>query len=153
MFRYISHMVPETSDEADIRALVARQFSSMSWALGEQPDWQTFCGDFLPDARLFPSARPVEARTVDQFVGRMSGLLGSSLKTFQEDVVGTRIIVFGNVAVASVVCENTENGTERNRNVEMLLLVKTAGRWKIAAQAWDKESSLHPIAPTLLSSD
>jgi hypothetical protein len=47
--------------------------------------------------------------------------------------------------VAVAPCELLENGTETSRNVEMLLLVKTDGQWRIAAQAWDKASDAHPI--------
>ncbi len=33
----------------------------------------------------------------------------------------------------------------------MLLLVKTDGAWRIAAQAWDKASGLNPIPDSLLA--
>ena len=37
------------------------------------------------------------------------------------------------------------NDAEPSRNVEMLLLVKTDGAWKIAAQCWDLESQADPV--------
>jgi len=49
--------------------------------------------------------------------------------------------VFGNIAVAAAGCETTENGTKVNRGVEMMLLVKDEGGWKIVAQAWETEKS------------
>jgi hypothetical protein len=33
----------------------------------------------------------------------------------------------------------------------MMLLVRQDGRWRIAAQAWDKESEGQPIPPDLLA--
>ena len=60
-------------------------------------------------------------------------------------VDGAEIKVFGNVAVAVAACETVENGADVNRNVEVLLLVREDGRWKIAAQAWDKASESSPV--------
>ena len=66
----------------------------------------------------------------------MKGLQGTALRSFEEAVLGTEIRVFGNVAVALAACEITENGAEINRGVEMLLLIKDDGVWRIASQAW-----------------
>jgi ketosteroid isomerase-like protein len=142
----------ERADD-DVRAiedLIARQFASMSWQAGGAPDLEKFSSDFLPGASLFASARPAHAQSVGQFAERMKDLVGTTLKSFDEQVIGTRIHVFGNVAVAVAACENTENGAEINRNVEMMLLVKDEGRWKIAAQAWDKATDTRPIPAGLL---
>jgi hypothetical protein len=49
-----------------------------------------------------------------------------------------RYTCFGNVAVAVIARENVENEINLERVVEMMLLVKEQGNWKIAAQAWDK---------------
>lgn len=126
------------SDEIAIHALVMRQFASMSWLLGNGPDAAAFKADFLHGAALFPSARPVRAQTVDEFATRMVGLAGSTLPSFDETVVGTKIIVAGNVAIAAVACQAIENGNVGGLTVEMMLLVKNEDRWKIAAQGWDK---------------
>lgn len=137
------------SDERDdiraIEAVVARQFSSLSWTPGSTADWPAFTADFLPGASLYPSARPVTGQTVHAFVERMKGLSGTALRSFEETVLGTKVHVFGNVAVAVAACEMIENGTEVNRGVEMMLLVKDDGVWRIASQAWDKESPANPI--------
>ena len=74
----------------------------------------------------------------------------TTLHSFNEVVIGSEVHVFGNIAVAIIACENTENETEVNHNVEMMLLVKDEGLWKIAAQAWDKESETTPIPTELL---
>ncbi|ACP22891.1 conserved hypothetical protein (plasmid) [Sinorhizobium fredii NGR234] len=132
-------------DVQAIRSLVARQFNSISWREGETPDWAAFERDFLPDAALYASARPLRSQTTGQFIERMSGLVGKTLHSFEETVLGSRIHVFGNVAVAVIACENVENGMETNRNVEMMLLVKDEGVWRIAAQAWDRQDAANPV--------
>jgi len=79
----------------------------------------------------------------------MKGLAGTRLRSFTEVLLGTDIRLFGNVAVALAACEITENDTEVSRGIEMLLLVKSDGAWKIVSQAWDMESPSNPI-PTYL---
>jgi hypothetical protein len=138
------------ADLRAIRDLVDRQFASMSWSAGGRPDTAAFRNDFLPGAPLYSSARPVSVSSLDEFTGRMGELAQTTLTSFRERVIGTKVLVFGNVAVAAVACENTENGGEVNRNVEMMLLVKSEGHWKIAAQAWDKETNSVPIPDELL---
>ncbi|HEX4891941.1 MAG TPA: hypothetical protein VFV47_01540, partial [Hyphomicrobiaceae bacterium] len=131
----------DTADHRAIRELVHRQFASMTWDESSSgPDLTAFRSDFLPSAVLYPSARPIAVQSVDRFCARMNALSRSTLRSFKERVIGMTIQVFGNVAVAAVACENTENCSEVNRNVEMMLVVKDGGRWRIAAQAWDRET-------------
>jgi len=139
------------ADLQAIRDLIDRQFASMSWTAMAGPDTATFSSDFLPDAPLYPSARPVSAKSLNEFTHRMGELARTTLTSFHERVIGTKVLLFGNVAVAAVACENMENEGEVNRNVEMMLLVKTNGHWKIAAQAWDRETNTLPIPDELLS--
>ncbi|MBN9216996.1 MAG: hypothetical protein J0I79_03485 [Mesorhizobium sp.] len=139
------------TDSAAIRAIIARQFASLSWGEGRAPGWDDFAGDFLDGAGLFPAARPARSINVADFVERMRGLSRTSLLSLEETVLGADIRVFGNIAIAAVAAEMTENGAETNRSVEMLLLVKSEGRWKIAAQAWDKASEANPLPDALVS--
>lgn len=113
-------------------------------------DWESFAGDFLPDATLYPSARPVKPQAVPAFVERLRGLSQGALQTFHETVLGTEVRVFGTVAVAIAACENVENGKDVNQVVEMLLLVKQDGAWRVAAQGWDKVVTADdPLPPWL----
>jgi hypothetical protein len=143
-------------DVQAIRAVIARQLASLSWAAGEPGDWAGFAADFLPDATLFPAARPATSQTVPDFIARMQRLSESSLTSFKEALLGSEIHVFGKVAVAVAVCEMTENERETNRSVEMMLLVKNDSdgpecSWRIVAQAWDKASDANLIPTYLLS--
>jgi hypothetical protein len=118
-------------DVQAIEAVIARQFASLSWMPGTPADWAGFAADFLPEASLYPAARPAKRQTVEAFIERMKGLTGTKLRSFAEAVLGTEIYVFGNVAVALAACEMTENDVDVQRDVEMLLLIKNEGTWQI----------------------
>jgi len=140
----------KSQDQDQIRALITRQFTALSWGITARPDWEGFLADFMPSAALFPAARPVVPATVSTFVERMKVLSESGLESFQEEVLGTTIHVFGGVAVAVVAGELTENQKDVSRTVEMLLLVKQDDAWQIVAQAWDKETPTRPVPEGLL---
>ena len=68
----------------------------------------------------------------------MPGLRAAGkLVSFQETPLGCTVRVFGNVAVAFAACEMLENGSTVTRDVSAIVLVRDAGTWRIAAQAWD----------------
>jgi len=140
----------DASDVRAIEVLVARQFASLNWAPGAPADWDAFASEFFPEATLYPSARPARPQTVKEFLERMKGLVGTKLRSFHETVLGTEVRIFGNVAVAVAACEVTENDSERSRSVEMMLLVKEGGTWRIVSQAWE-ESKGNPIPPPLIA--
>jgi hypothetical protein len=136
------------SDEDDIeaiRAVISRQFKSLCWQPETSGDWEAFAADFFPGAALYPAARPAKPQSPRGFVERMQGLAGTTLQTFNEAPLGIDVRVFGNVAVAIAGCEMTENNTTVNRGVEMMLLLKTEGRWMIVAQAWDVAKQDRPL--------
>jgi ketosteroid isomerase-like protein len=132
------------NDRRAIAAIIDRQFASLGWSPVRPADWRAFAADFLPDASLYPAARPAGRQTVEAFVERMQGL-GTKLRSFKETVLGTEIHVFGNVAVALAGCEITENEADVSRGVEALLLIKDEGAWRIVSQAWDTEGEAKPI--------
>jgi hypothetical protein len=140
-------------DVKAIEAIIARQFANLSWTSESPADWAAFAADFLPNAALYPAARPAKPQTVQAFIERMQGISQTTLRTFHEAVLGTRILVFGNVALAIVAAEMTENDHDKNRNVEMLLLVKNEGAWRIVCQAWDRATPSNPIPRELTSGE
>jgi hypothetical protein len=116
-------MGDQGEDARAVKAIIFRQFASLSWTGAMSADWEAFAADFSPDATLYPAARPVAPRTVQAFVERMKSLSRTTLRSFDETVLGTEVHVFGNIAVAIIAAEMTENNAEASRNVEMLLLV------------------------------
>ena len=143
-------MDERAADLKAIRDLIDRQFASMSWSVGGGPDTALFKSDFVSGSPLYPAGRPVSVQSPDEFMERMGELARTTLPSFHERVIGTQILVFGNVAVAAAAGEQTDNEGEVNRSVEMFLLVKSGGHWKVAGQAWDKETSNTPIPDELL---
>ena len=143
-------MDERAADHRTIRDIIDRQFASLCWLEGGAPDAAMFKGDVLPGAPLYPSARPVVAMSAHDFTERMGELARTTLTSFHERAIGTRITIFGTIAVAVAVNEFEENEGQANRTLEMLLLVKSEGRWKIAGQAWDKETSTTPIPDEFL---
>jgi Domain of unknown function (DUF4440) len=147
------HVGDEAADAGAVRALISRQFASLNWTERTAGDWETFAADFHPDAALYPAARPARPQTVPAFVERMKGLSHTTLRSFHETVLGAKVHVFGNIAVAIAAAEMVENGVDANRNVEMLLLVKSEGAWRIVCQAWDRATPANPIPGDLISTD
>lgn len=140
----------ETDDVSVIREIVRTQFRSLAWTRDEDPNWAAFAQGFLPDARLFPAARPVKPQTIHQFIDRMKGLRAEGkLASFQETPLGCTVRVFGNVAVAIVACEMLENDSTLTRDVSAIVLVRDTGTWRIAAQAWDVETESNRIPSDL----
>jgi hypothetical protein len=133
------------SDEVAIRALVGNHFEAMRWSPGEQADWATFAKDFVPGASLYPAARPVQPKSVGEFIERMKGVATRTLHTFEEHTRGMDILVFGNVAVVLAASEMLENSAEVNWDVSAYLLIKSDGEWRIAAHAWDKATDEKPV--------
>ncbi len=129
-----------TGDENVIRALIDAHFQGLKWTPTTRADWAKFGADFLPDASLFPAARPARAKTLDDFIERMNGVAQGSLRSFDERTLGMQVLVFGNVAVVLAASELVENGAEVNHDVSGYLLVKDEGEWRIAAHAWDHAS-------------
>ena len=134
-----------SDDVQAIRSLIEAHFPHMQWTPGTRADWPAFAADFMPDASLFPAARPVRRQSVDAFITRMDGLAGDKLHSFKETTLGMEIRVFGTVAVVLGASELLENGTEVNRDVSGFLLVKDDGKWSIAAHAWDHETEAMPV--------
>jgi Putative lumazine-binding len=133
-----------------IEALIARQFASLNWGPETSAAWTTFAADFSRDASLYSAARPAKRQTVTEFIERMKGLAGTELRSFHEEVLGIEVRVFGNVAVAVAACEMTEDESDVDRGIEMMLLVKSEGNWRIVSQAWDTESPSERIPADLV---
>jgi hypothetical protein len=73
------------------------------------------------------------------FVQRMRSFSQATLRSFREIALGVKVHVFRNIAVAIAAAEMIENDAEANRNVEMLLFVKSEGTWRIVSPAWDRK--------------
>lgn len=139
-----------TDDERELRALTAAGLEAISWDDETAPDWTTFFGPYVPGAVLCPSARPAATVTPEAFRARMDAQRASqALRSLVETPLGTRVEVFGNVAVVLSAFEARVNGGGPGRGVNAYLCVKDAGAWKVVAVAWDNESATVPLPPAL----
>lgn len=139
------------ADEQAIRELVRAQARRLSWTAAQPADWEGYKEGYLPDGVMVASARPARAVPVDSFLERMKALSRGNLRTFEEKALNGVVHVFGSVAVALIAGETLENGSDVNRDVSGYLLVKEEGRWRIAAQAWDKERPDRKVPAEMLS--
>ncbi len=144
------------TDDADVSAIkqVLRQELTLSWTQDRHADWAAFVDTFVPQAAMFPSARPLKHQTLDQFIERLGRLKAEgTLASFEVTPMGCDVRVFGNVAIAFAACELLENGSTVNREVNATILVRDNGAWRIAAQAWDVETATRKIPEDLRTSD
>lgn len=132
-----------------IQRLIGEHFEALRWDPGGRADWERFSADFIPDASLFPAARPVRRHTLDAFISRMDGLAKAALRSFEEKTLGMQMLIFGNIAVVLAASEMLENGKDVNHDVSGYLLVKDESKWCIAAHAWDKAGTDKPIPQPL----
>jgi len=137
------------SDEEEIRSLIGRHFEPMRWKPGTRPNWERFRRDFLPGALLCGAARPAQMRSLDGFIERMEMVARKNLQSFEEHTKGMKILCFGNVAVVLAMSEMLENGSEVNHDISGYLMVKSDGRWSIAAHAWDQAGPDKPVPEDL----
>jgi hypothetical protein len=98
---------------------------------------------------LFGAARPVQSRTLEAFIERMETVARANLTSFEEHTKGMKILRFGNIAVVLAMSELLENGSEINHDISGYLLVKSDGRWLIAAHAWDQADVEKPVPDDL----
>lgn len=136
-------------DESEIKALIGAHFESMKWGNGTEPDWERFREDFLPEAILLGAARPLAVRSVGGFIERMETVARTNLDSFEEHTRGMKILRFGTVAVVLAMSEMLENGKDVNHDISGYLLVKSDGRWMIAAHAWDQAGDGKPVPDEL----
>jgi hypothetical protein len=139
----------QNDDVQAIKSLIGAHFRGLRWAPNTRADWAMFSADFLPDASLFPAARPVRRQTLDAFIARMNRVAEGTLRSFRETTLGMQILMFGTVAVVLSASELLENDTQVNHDVSGYLLVKDEGKWRIAAHAWDHATEQMPVPEQL----
>jgi hypothetical protein len=137
------------TDDEEIRALIGNHFEPMCWKPELEPDWYRFREDFLAGAILCGAARPAQVRSLEGFIDRMDSVARKNLESFEEHTRGMKILRFGNVAVGLAMSELLENGTEINHDISGYLLVKSEGRWLVAAHAWDQTGEEKPVPDEL----
>jgi hypothetical protein len=75
----------------------------------------------------------------------METVARAKLHAFEERTRGMKVLRFGNVAVVLAMSELLENGSDVSHDISGYLLVKSEGRWSIAAHAWDQPREENPV--------
>lgn len=135
-----------TDNQSDILAVIRSLYEALDWDADKMPDWDSFKACFHETARLYPSARPLEAVDIDTFVERMDAQRANgNLSAFSETMLGEHIQVFGNVAVAFSAYETLMNHKTRSRGLNAFHMARDGGEWKVVSLAWDNEGEDQPL--------
>ena len=142
----------QKSDIEAIARLLESSFDAISWSPDGGPDWEAFFGPYLEGAVLAPSARPAALTGPQAFRTRMDAQRSDGAMThFEEASTGVFVRVFGNVAIAANAFRGKVNQQSEFEGVNMYVLVKDAGAWKVACVAWDNATPERPVPTEFLA--
>lgn len=143
-------MPPRPGDVASPESLVAALYDVISGPAAAERDWDRFRGLFLDGARMVvgsgmeggPEARGrITVATVEEFVAAAAPQYREA--GFWERETAGRVDRFGNVAQAWSTFESRVGAADSEpvaRGINAIQMVREAGRWRIAAIAWDVEA-------------
>lgn len=141
-------MEEPNTPEAVVRAL----YDVISGPAGEERDWDRFRSLFLPGARIsafttLPDGTPQEGVwTLDEYVPAAAEFYAEA--GFWEEELWSRSDRFGNVAHVLSTYESrvgSADGEPVGRGVNSVQMLCRAGRWRIAAIAFELEGPGRPI--------
>jgi SnoaL-like domain len=141
-----------TSDSNAVRELLATFAKAISAPAGAAPDWATFRSLFVPGARIesvvadSSGGLTWRSQTVDEFI--TAATPGMHRSGFEENVLGTRIHIYG--AIAHVwsgyeVRRGSGGAPRRIRGVNSYQLVRQDGRWRVVELLWTNERAAGPL--------
>jgi hypothetical protein len=150
------------ADPADVESLdgiVNALYDSVSFAVGDEPNWRRFRSLFEPravmvriDPRLtaLPASErddaPLRISGIEDYVARTSAAIDSgALSAFDERELTRRTEVFADLAQVFSTYERSADGGEVHRGINSLQLVKDGTRWWIVALSWSDEADGSPL--------
>jgi hypothetical protein len=146
--------IPPAADVSTIEGVIAALYRSVSFEAGGEPDWQLLRFLMLPRAVLaqpMQGSDQVELLTVEEYISRFKQALDrSTLRTtgFHETIARIETTSFGRTVHSHVVFEARTDPAAAEpigRGVDSVQLVRTGGRWWIAAIATELERPGQPI--------
>lgn len=149
-------------DVTTVHGVVGTLYRAVSFAPGEEPDWELLRSLFLEGAVLAQPSRgseDVELWSLDHFIRSFKEDLVTydMRKTgFYERVAGSSCSSFGRVAHCDVVFEmrtDVDSPQPLGRGVDGIQMVKTDGRWWIISVATEHERPDRPIPKALITED
>ena len=140
---------PRPGDVMSPESVVAALYDVISGPADEERDWDRFRGLFVPGARLVLGRRPdggegaadeIAVATVEEFIPAASAQYAED-GFWEKEIAGT-VDRFAHVAHAWSTYETRIGSADSEpvaRGINSIQMVREAGRWKIAAIAWDVE--------------
>ena len=144
-------------DVSTVDGVVAALYQAVSFAPGSEPDWATLRTLLLPNAVIAQPVRAsdeVELLSVDAFIGRFKEDLATFKMRdtgFWETVARVETTTFGRIAQSFVVFEprtDPSSAEPAGRGVDSIELIRTGGRWWIAAITTEHERPGRAIPTT-----
>lgn len=145
-----------------IDGLVDALYAAVSFGPGETGDWERVREILLPNAIIIQPFKEEVGPTVldvDGFIEDFRHFIATSragAEGFHERIAARRVQEFGEIAYVSVVFEPSYgDGSEQaaGRGVDMIQLVRHAGRWWIASILTQFETEDTPMPPLFLQPD
>ena len=137
--------------------LVAALYEEVTFAVGDSPDWERVKSMFLDQATvvLRTSREETTIFSVDGFVRDFIAFIDRAQvheTGFEERVIRSKPLVFGDIAHVLVLYEAQIPGSERAplQGVDSFQLIRKDGRWWIVAVTNELPTADSPIPPELL---
>lgn len=151
----------DPADVESIDAIMRALYETISFAPGNEPDWERLRGLFLTDGSFIPPRDPSEDSTqvlgVEAFIHRakrrIQGTEALQEKGFYEVEVSRRIDQFSNIAQVLSVYEGRFGSKEDDfavRGVNSVQLLFENDRWWVVGIMWADETEDNEIPESLL---
>jgi hypothetical protein len=151
----------QPAGEADAFAtasgLVAALYEEVTFPAGSSPDWERVRSMFLDQAIvvLRTSREDTTVFSVDGFVQDFIAFIERSKVRetgFEERVIRSKPLVFGDIAHVLVLYEVSIPGSERppQQGVDSFQLIRKNGRWWIVAVTNEVPTAERPVPPELI---
>ncbi len=149
--------VDDADDFATTAGLVSELYEEVTFAAGGTPNWDRVRMMFLDQAIvvLRTSSEQTTVFTVDSFVEDFIAFIDRANVTetgFEERVIRSKALVFGDMAHVLVLYEAHIPGSERppQQGVDSFQLIRKGGRWWIVAITNELPTPERPVPQELL---
>ena len=128
------------TDTRSLEQVVRDVYDLVSWTDGNTPDWEVVREVFIPEAVIVLRYPPdLKVMSVDGFLldwlRFQNQLSAAGVTGFEEAVLETRVMEFGDVAHVEVVYQSSipESGRPPRPGVDLWSLIRVEGQWKVVS--------------------
>jgi hypothetical protein len=127
-------------DARSVEQVVRDIYDLVSWTEGNTPDWEVVREVFIPEAVIVLRYPPdLQVMSVDGFLLDWlrfeNQLAGAGATGFREEVLETRVMVFGDIAQVEVVYQSSipDTGRPPRPGVDLWSLIRIEDQWKVVS--------------------